>query len=555
MPDVPFRASPLPMNEEIVFFLVDPKESLSEATKRLSESLLVLQKNDEDGNTRRLLIVFPERWGGQSTVRARGEFFAKIDPLGQRVILFCHERVLSLSAENHACMILKEKGELRTLLHDHPQAEKILQHISFTQWQEWLSLSLLRLRSFSVHRLSVLLILFASIALFGTVLTVAIPSAHIHIRPTVTLVSYTANIVLAASGVTLEYEPKNVLPLITLHSSVQKSMTFSEISKKFLGENAETEMTFINESQEPYSFRAGTRLVNQAGMIFKTLAPIDVPSASGLESGLLRVKARAAPEDLYGQITGERGNVPAGLKWEIPGLPLEERAFVYARNMEAATGGVTKYGKELQTQDLELARKQLEQELLSTALMKTDEELQRRQEEEEKTYILLQYDVLTNMSFSGFVLPTDRIGQEVDSIPIEGALSYHALAYEKNALLGLLLPRLLEHVEEGRELIQESVTPESTSVHVIEYDDNLRWVKITAELSGKQRSILEQTSRPGRAFTEKVREMIRGKSVAEAERIIQNFPEVERVEIDLWPPWRDSLPSLSTHIMIDPENP
>ena len=411
-----------------------------------------------------------------------------------------------------------------------------------------------RLRSLSMHRWSLLVFLFGSVILFGTVLFVALPSARIEIWPTVSLVSHTANVVLVQSGAMLEMEPKHKLPLVEIATSIADSLEFTEISKKFLGENAEVEMTMVNESDELYSFRAGTRLVNQAGMIFRITESVDIPAARGLSSGSTRVLARAAAKDLYGQIIGERGNVPAGLKWEIPGIELEERKLVYARNADAAKGGVTRYGRELREEDLELAQKQLEQELITTAKERTAERVQLLEEERGGSYVVLQYDVLTSVAFSGFTLPLSLIGEEVESVPVRGGVEYAVLAYDKGKLLTLLLPGLSRHVEEGRELMRDSVVEQGISVHVIEYDDNLSWVKITAELTGKQQSVLAATTRAGRAFTERVRELIRGKSTQDAARIIQNFPEVDRVDIDVWPPWRKTLPSLMSNIVIVPRS-
>ncbi|HLD07792.1 MAG TPA: hypothetical protein VJB60_01890 [Candidatus Peribacterales bacterium] len=533
---------------DIVILLVRHEESLAKLGARLEEPLTLVRGG------KKLLIVFPRGWEQQASVRARQEFLTAIKAYAEHIIIAAHERVLLLNAKNYEFTVLQSSAALRLLLKGHPHAGMALRHYASSRWQEEFWSFVDKLRSLSVHRVSVISFLALSIGLFGTVLFIAIPSARIRIWPSVNLVSHTANVVLVASGTILDFDPKYTLPLLTLRTSVQRSLTFTEISKKFLGENAETEMTMINETDETYYLRSGTRLVNQAGMIFRTLETVEIPPATPVESGVIRVQAQAAPEDLYGQIIGERGNVPAGIKWEIPGLPLEERALVYARNQLEATGGVTRYGQELQEKDLELAQKQLEQELMTETKRRTEEEISVRSSRDGHTYVVLQYDVLTGLSFSGFVLPTNLIGQELTSIPVSGGLTYTALAYSKDALLALLLPRLLEHVEEGRELIPNSAVMDGISVHVIEYDDNLFWVKITAELTGKQRSILRPVTALGRGFSERVREMVRGVSISEAERIIQNFPEVERVQISVWPPWRGSIPSLMSNIVILPQD-
>ena len=119
--------------------------------------------------------------------------------------------------------------------------------------------------------------------------------------------------------------------------------------------------------------------------------------------------------------------------------------------------------------------------------------------------------------------------------------------------MNILLPGLRDHIEEGQELIEKNITIEGLAVHVIEYDDDLQWVKITAELTGKQRAVISATSIAGREFGERMREMIKGKTVREAERIIQNFPEVESVKVSMWPPWRKTLPSLVGNISMQPQ--
>jgi hypothetical protein len=570
--DLPFSTTPIDANSHIDastqhVILVRRNESLTDIRKRLEAMLPDVREEDI------VLIIFPKRWEQKVAQRSRQEFFELLSPLTQRAVIAGHDRVILLSAKECGLGAITSRTALKDRLNSHPERTKALRHYSSDEWQEWMVRGLQRLRIVSVHRVSVILFLIASVSLFFMVLFVALPSARIRVWPRVNLVSHTANVILATSGalvpiqgtrelallsgsggqtvlIPLRSHRRQVLPLIPIRSDIHRYMTFDEISKKFLGENAEVMMSFVNETDEPYSFRGGTRLANQAGMVFRTLEPASIPAESIAGPGTVAVPARAHPTDLYQQIIGERGNVPAGLKWEILGLPPKERQLVYARNVDAATGGKTAYGTELEEKDLTLARKQLEQELLSAAKVRIEEEVELLASQEGGQYVVLQYDVLTKKIFSGLVLPYDLVGQSVSSLPVEGSLTYIVLAYNKNALLDLLLPGLREHVDDGQELIPETAVIDGISVHVIEYDDSLRWVKITAELTGKERAVLSPVSPTGRLFGERVRDAIQGKTVSEAERIIQNFPEVDRVNITMWPPWRRALPSLSSNIVL-----
>lgn len=420
------------------------------------------------------------------------------------------------------------------------------------RWRQWLEVASARLKALSGHRASLWLLLGGSGVLFLAVIFVALPTARIRVSAKVNLVSFTANVLLSVSGATLPagIGRQNALTLLPLRTTVHLSLTFNEVSKYFLGTNAKVEMTFINESEEEYSLRTGTRLVNQAGMIFRTVEPASIPAATPGGPGVSTVRAEAEPKDQFGEIVGDRGNVPAGIKWELPGLPLEERATIYARNLTAGTGGTTAFGVLLRKEDVNLAEKQLHQELLQAAKARTEEEIELLRARTGQEYVVLQYDVLTSISVSGSILPMHLIGTAVSSIPLEGSLTYAVLAYSKNDLLMLLLPGLREHIEEGHELVEGSVQQEGISVHVIEYDDDLQWVKITAELTGKQRAVLSSLSPSGRLFAERLRGTVRGKTIEEAERIIQNFPEVDHVQVSVWPPWRRTLPSLVSNIVL-----
>ncbi|NOS67589.1 MAG: hypothetical protein HOO67_04470, partial [Candidatus Peribacteraceae bacterium] len=79
------------------------------------------------------------------------------------------------------------------------------------------------------------------------------------------------------------------------------------------------------------------------------------------------------------------------------------------------------------------------------------------------------------------------------------------------------------------------------------------WIKITADVVGTEQFVLDPLSQVGAKFGKKVREAIAGLSVHDAQRILRNFPEVDRVEIRLWPPWAGVLPSIPSNIRITPQ--
>ena len=108
------------------------------------------------------------------------------------------------------------------------------------------------------------------------------------------------------------------------------------------------------------------------------------------------------------------------------------------------------------------------------------------------------------------------------------------------------------HVGEDRRLLEETLTLDRLVAHVIDYEDDLSWIKLTVDLSGTEEYVLDPLSPSGAHFGKDVREAVAGISKKDALRIIRNFPEVEKVEISLWPPWGRTLPHIPSHISITP---
>lgn len=400
-------------------------------------------------------------------------------------------------------------------------------------------LSLPRLRVFALASVSILLFFFV----VGRLL----PSAEVRVWSREEAVSHTANIFLVSSGALAAVPHRaRVLPLVSLPVTLRKTVTFDQISKKFMGTSAEVPMTIVNMSSEEYFLRKGTRFMNQAGVIVRLLESVRIPAG-----GTSRARTKADDLDVYEEIIGERGNALAGLKWEIPGLPAEERLRVYGENLQAGTGGTTLYNTVLRAEDLQAAQRMLEQELLMAAKQMAEEERVLWNAKEEQRWLeILYYPELTSMAYDDIVLPRQFIGEEVRTIPVEGRITYTVLAYDAQALLDLLSGELKAHVRAGREILQDTFQRDRLTVHVIDYADDLSWVKLTVDLHGKERYTLDPFSPAGIAFGRKVRENIAGLSFHDALQILRNMPEVQRAEISLWPPWQRRITAIPSHIVI-----
>ncbi|HVW67146.1 MAG TPA: hypothetical protein VHA78_05480, partial [Candidatus Peribacteraceae bacterium] len=389
-----------------------------------------------------------------------------------------------------------------------------------------------------------------SAGLFYFVVFHLLPSADIYVRPRRETINQTINVFLTQTGATLDpTSTVRKMPLIPITIHMAHSMTFDHISKQFIGTSAHTEITIENKSSQPYSLRVGTRFMNQAGMIFNILDPANIPAG-----GELTVRAKAADEDLYGQIIGARGNLPAGVHWDIPGLAPSERTQVYGINKTPATGGTTAYKTVLAKSDLDLAKALFEKELLAIAKQQVADELTKRNNADPAKHLqIMQSGKLTKLSFSGVTLPVDELGKQVSSITVTGTIDYTAYGYDAEAILQLLKTQLEEHTREGRKLIEDHLGLADLVIQPIQWDDGFAWIKITVDLTGTQEYILDPLTPDGALFDKSVRDQVTGMDRDEAERIIKNMPEVERVDITQWPFWSRKLPDIPSHISIIPE--
>lgn len=477
------------------------------------------------------------------------KFFNYCDKASERIHLATFNRLFQVRARSKGIRLLTNIREVREFIGDHPKSQEALRMLSPQIWRQQLRSHLQSMGLLSLPKLRVWFLITISGFLLLFVLFRLMPSAEIRIWPRGDTVSQTANIFLVQSGAIVDIPPRvRSLELVPLKSKVDRIITFDQVSKNFIGTSARLPMTIINKSNEQYTLQKGSRLVNQAGMIFRIAEPVIIDSMEEIT-----VQAVADDIDLYGEIIGKRGNVPANLKWEFPGLTKEEGLVVYGENRTEGIGGTTAYSNVLKADDLEIAQIQLKQELLSAANQLLDEQITLyNATNNDGNLERLYYDEFTVATYSGFVIPTQFIGEEVSSVPVEGGITYTAFAYDKKKALKMLYDELKSHVGDNRRLIDDSINYDLLIHHVIDYADDLSRIKLTVDLSGKEQYILDPLTPSGAHFAMNLRKIIVGKNKDEALRIIKNLPEVDTAKISVWPPWGRTLPGIPSHITVTP---
>jgi hypothetical protein len=477
----------------------------------------------------------------------RTSFLEELTKVRYRVRLATRDKDLITAAEERGITVYSKTRTLKQVLAGHPELPQTLRLFSPHLWrQQWRS-HLQKIGLLSLPKIRIWILGGVSLLLFLFVVFKLLPSAEVQVTPRQETIDYTTNILLTQSG-TVVSAPSHIrtLQLVPFSINIHRSIDFNQISEEFIGTNAVTTLRITNKAEEEYSLKKGTRVTNQAGMVFRLQTSVHI-DAGGSET----VKAKADPEDQYGQTLGERGNIPAGVRFDFPGLTKEERQLVYAENITPGTGGRTASRKVLQAKDLQIASEQLKTKLLADAQVIAEEKRQawNLSHPNERLEFLRKDDVIKKV-FSGFVVPTGDLGKPLSSITVEGNIIYVPFAYDVAGVLNMVKDDIIVHTVEDKRVILDSLTSDRLRVYIIDYDDNFTWIKITADLLGLQEFILDPLTPAGARFGKRVRETIAGLPKKEAERILRNFNEVERVDLRMWPPWSQSLPTIPSHISI-----
>ena len=487
------------------------------------------------------------------------QFLAEVQHLSGSIRIAIRHRKLALLARRQGIRVIDRTADLQSFIAGHPNADEALRAFHPQVWRQQLRSRLQSMGLLSMPKLRIWILVATSAVLFYLVLFRLLPSATVRIVPREDPISHTVNIFLVQSGTTVPKQARKPFEKTPIPSRVrtmelrpitvelEHTVTFDKISKVFSGENARVPMTIVNGSPDRLSLKKGSRLANQAGMVFRTQEGVDIEAG-----GRVTVLTVADEFDLYHEVIGERGNVPVNLKWTFPSLDPPEHDQVYGMNDAEARGGRTAYRTVLSEEDLTAAAQQLRQELLALAKRQVDEErLLFNSRNEAVTLEILYYEELTLAEFHGFDLPEEFLGTEIATVPVSGAITYTVYAFDNAAVLRLLTEELLSHIGQGKRLLMDSVGYDRLVPHVINYEDDLSWIKLTVDLTGTEQFILDPLTPFGAFFARQVRTAVLGLPREEALHVIENYPEVRSAGIALWPPWSRKLPGIPAHIYVD----
>ncbi|MFH0820558.1 MAG: hypothetical protein V1908_02175 [Candidatus Peregrinibacteria bacterium] len=411
--------------------------------------------------------------------------------------------------------------------------------------------------SLKPHRKFLSLILILSFGLFLLIGYIALPGATLYLRPSFDNLDHTVNIVLAdkhANQNLLGQNKPHVIASEKVTTVTKQTKIFSTTSQEFYGEAARGSLTIVNTLPETWDLKSGTRFQTKDDLVFRLRDGVTVPAASVQESkepipGRLQAIVIADPFDAYGKPVGGRGNI-GSTRFFLPGLSKLNQGRLWGESQAPMTGGTTAYRKIVKSEDIEAAKKQIRDNLTEMAREELHQYLETQNELNHTNLVLLDDRRYLKTELLDLRLSEDLEGSAREKFEVFAKIQAQGVAYDADQLYAILAKEIRGRVHPDMQLRDESIRPDSLQYEVIDEDPLTGLIKMTATIKGIEEYIVDPESEAGQRLGEKIKAKILGLPVDEAQSILENFPEIDAVNIRTWPFWLDIMPRLPENIRI-----
>ena len=403
-------------------------------------------------------------------------------------------------------------------------------------------------------------ILAVSLGLFFLVTYIVLPGATIYVKPKFDNIEHSINVTLADRDKNqnlLNRNEPNIIASELIETVTQESRTFETTGKRFDGVNASGNITIINTSEDQWTLVAETRFETEEGIIFRIKEPAYVPPQTTAENGeatpgTLEVKVEADPFDKFKGKVGDRGNIEP-TRFTIPALSSFNQERIWGESQAPMTGGITRYQPVVEDADIIAAQKQIEGNLVEIAKEQLKEHIESMNQLNETNLVLLGSDQFLEIELQEVRVPENIAGSTQESFEVFAQIKATGIAYDYDQLFELLKKNLKSRTHPDMKIKEESIRPESIIFEPVNpegYDEALGQIKMTASIEGIQEYVIDDSLQAGVRFTTRMKEKVLGLSIEKAEAYVANLPEVEDVEIKLWPFWLSRIPRIADNIEV-----
>ncbi len=364
-----------------------------------------------------------------------------------------------------------------------------------------------------------------------------------------TVVVLAAVVYIALGRTTIFVTPAIQTPIMLLHLTVgpqptEASETGPDVPGTVLTRDVTTELTWtefassepqdaraggkaviVNTSAKTQPLQAGTRLLSETGVLYRTVEAIVSAPGSRTEVAVLADEV------------GQQGEIGPS-KFEIVALWEGLKPQIYAESSAPMTGG-TRSVTRLTQADLAAAEKRVREQLQSQTRKEVADLLA-------ADPVMKSFSVLTTEVEKVVVMANAEVGQEVDRVVITAKGSANAVAVDKNA-----------YEKNVRTLAEKNV---ELHMRLVDVDPAAATVTVKGVNTEKQTAALELHIEP--RIIAAASHAIFGPtkltnlSRAQIESRLRQFSEVASVDVRFSPFWVFRSPALADHIkvkLLDPK--
>jgi hypothetical protein len=395
----------------------------------------------------------------------------------------------------------------------------------------------------------------AAISLFIllVIFYIALPGVTVYLTPAASVLEKSANIVLAdyeKNRAEIETSAPHTVASHRLSAKIEKTIIYFSTGKKLSqnAANASGKLTIFNNANYSWPLVEKTRFQTNEGLVFRITSPVEVPAATSTGPGKVEVYVTADPLDAYGQIAGQKANI-GPTKFFLPALREDSRSVLYAESFGNMTGGITDYVNYVSADDIKAAESKLKETLLKAVQDELKKQISLKNDSEGTDYVLLTGEEAIETSDVQINPVSSLQDQELAQFDISGNLTAYGYYYSKNEMLNLLTQELMLKKSPQKKLVK--INEDTVTYRIFEKDSVHGKIKVTANIKGIEEFEIDPEKENGARLIEKIKEHIAGKNIEEAKSYIQNLPEINKVEIESWPAWSPTVPSVADNIKIE----
>ncbi len=401
--------------------------------------------------------------------------------------------------------------------------------------------------------------LLTAIGLLSLILFWISPKATIIIKPKISVIPVTQNILIQMPESTIRPEDEELPKIkgIEIETEIAETQIFPTGGRKYDLTNAKGRVTLFNETTKE-KFLVPSRLANREGAIFRFSNNVTIPPASSTEPGKAEVIITADEYDSKGEPIGERGNIQAGTELYFPALRSELQELYYAKaNKGPLVGGSTLTHYFMIEEDIPTAKRRLFENFESRGIEKLRQEVQQRSSREKKQYVLLEDRRIFKSEILEESYPTEQVGQPTQTFEAFGKMKMKGLVFDQSQVIQFLNQKIQETQDHRKKLI--TIDPHSAQYKILETsEDNEKtsnWVKLSVQMKGIEMFDFNAESNTAREWRQTLKKEIAGKTKQEAMGLLTNFSEIENIaDIKIDPPWSKKIPTLFDQIEFKIQN-